>query len=72
MFELCWIWLSIFAFANAQNCKPSVTTVSGSAASERVCSGELIFSENFDTLDKNRWQHEETLGGGGVCTDDKS
>lgn len=58
--------MSIFAFANAQNCKPSLTTVSGPAALKLSCSGDLVFEENFDKLDKERWQHEQTFGGGGV------
>ncbi len=27
--------------------------------------GELIFEEEFDTLDFRKWQHEITLAGGG-------
>ena len=26
----------------------------------------LIFEDNFDSLDFNKWKHEITLGGGGV------
>ena len=27
--------------------------------------GELIFEDNFDFLDTNKWQHEITMAGGG-------
>lgn len=49
-------------------CKlPSVTTASGSAVKKSsFCSGELIFEDNFNKLDLEKWQHEHTLGGGGV------
>lgn len=47
-------------------CDPSVTTVSGSHAPATVCSGALIFADDFDELDFEKWQHENTLAGGGV------
>lgn len=51
-------------FGNA--CRtPSVTTVSGTNAPENFCSGDLIFEDNFDSLDENKWKHENTLAGGG-------
>lgn len=46
-------------------CTPTVTTVSGTDAPETFCSGDLIFEENFDTLNLSRWRHEITLAGGG-------
>lgn len=47
--------------------KASVTTASGSLVHQKAfCSGDLIFEDNFDRLDLERWQHEHTLGGGGV------
>lgn len=30
------------------------------------CSGDLIFEDNFDSLDLRRWENENSLGGGGV------
>lgn len=51
--------------AYAQVCTPSVTTVSGTHAPSNVCSGELIFEDNFDFLDTSRWKHEVSLAGGG-------
>ncbi|XP_075970504.1 beta-1,3-glucan-binding protein-like [Anticarsia gemmatalis] len=46
-------------------CKPSVTTVSGSKAPGQVCSGAMIFQDEFDNFDFGKWKHENTLGGGG-------
>uniref|UniRef100_A0A1B0D530 Uncharacterized protein n=1 Tax=Phlebotomus papatasi TaxID=29031 RepID=A0A1B0D530_PHLPP len=47
-------------------CVPSVTTVSGSHAPQgQICSGQMIFEDNFNDLDHGRWQHETTLAGGG-------
>lgn len=33
---------------------------------DRICSGQLIFEDNFRRLDRTVWQHENSLGGGGV------
>lgn len=46
-------------------CGPSITSVSGSAGFG-VCSGSLIFIENFNQLNKTKWQPEVTLSGGEV------
>jgi beta-glucanase (GH16 family) len=46
-------------------CRWTPTTVSGSKKPASVCSGQLIFEDNFDWLDQSKWQHETTLGGGG-------
>ena len=46
-------------------CDPTITTASGTRAPSSFCSGELIFEDNFDTLDESKWKHEITLGGGG-------
>ncbi|KAL3274990.1 hypothetical protein HHI36_019764 [Cryptolaemus montrouzieri] len=49
-----------------RQCIGSPTTTSGTLApKDPICSGDLIFEDNFDTLDMNIWQHEQTLGGGG-------
>lgn len=40
----------------ADNCKPTPTTASGWGAPKKICSGQLIFNENFNTLDKNKWK----------------
>lgn len=51
---------------NAEECKPSITTASGLNAPDKICSGQLIFEENFEKLDKKKWVPEVTLWGGGV------
>lgn len=44
----------------------SITTVSGlQSPQHNYCAGELIFEDNFDTLDKSKWLHENTMWGGG-------
>lgn len=49
-------------------CIPSVTTVSGTHAPGGViCSGQLLFEDDFNSFDLNKWSHEITIGGGGVC-----
>lgn len=53
-----------FTAASAQECVPSVTTVSGRAAASEVCSGELVFEDNFDTLDLTKWSQDVNLWGG--------
>lgn len=50
----------------ASACTPSVTTVSGTHAPATVCSGALIFADDFEEFDLEKWQHENTLAGGGV------
>lgn len=49
----------------AAACNPSATTVSGTHAPGNVCSGQLVFEENFNTLDQSKWRHEVTMSGGG-------
>ncbi|CAH1105417.1 unnamed protein product [Psylliodes chrysocephalus] len=46
-------------------CQESITSVSGRYSPKRkICSGDLIFEENFDLLRLDIWKHEQTLGGG--------
>lgn len=48
-------------------CTPSITKVSaGDVSLGQLCSGQLVLDEEFNSLDTNLWQHEITLGGGGV------
>lgn len=61
MFELIIVMLSITALSIATDCEPSITTASGWAAPIKICSGQLIFEENFDTLNKNKWKPEVTF-----------
>lgn len=50
-------------------CTPSPTTASGSQArAGPYCSGDLIFEDNFNHLDFEKWEHENTLAGGGVSS----
>jgi beta-glucanase (GH16 family) len=51
--------------ATSNGCQWTPTTVSGSKAPASVCSGQLIFEDNFDWFDQSKWQHEVTLAGGG-------
>lgn len=53
------------AACSAQVCNPTVTTASGTHAPSNFCSGDLIFEDNFNTLDQSRWKHEISLAGGG-------
>lgn len=46
-------------------CKKSPTTVSGTLAPSEFCSGDLIFEDNFDNFNLDKWEHEITLAGGG-------
>lgn len=58
--------IGIFYFIGWSNaCKPSLTEASGTKATRKICSGELIFQDNFMRLDESKWKHENTLSGGG-------
>jgi hypothetical protein len=57
--------LTVFHECRSQ-CTSSPTTISGShAPAGQICSGDLIFEDNFDEFDLKKWQHESTLAGGG-------
>lgn len=61
------IGCSAFLYVNPNACKYTPTTVSGTAAPfGHLCKGQLIFYEEFYKLNRKTWQHELTLGGGGV------
>lgn len=63
---MIWIvFLLTVIVTTAEACHWSPTTASGSKAPSGFCSGQLIFEDNFDSLDQSKWQHEVTLGGGG-------
>lgn len=49
------------------DCRPSVTKVSGYKAprEKTICSGALLFEDNFDYVDTSKWKFENTLAGGG-------
>lgn len=59
-------FLIIVGLVQAKQLTGTITKVSGSHAPKNFQAGDLIFEENFDTLDLSKWQHENTLGGGGV------
>lgn len=46
--------LMVWIFCS-KTCRTSVTTVAGSAAPHIVCSGDLLFEENFNHLDGYKW-----------------
>uniref|UniRef100_A0A7G3ACI8 Putative beta-13-glucan-binding protein-like isoform x4 n=1 Tax=Lutzomyia longipalpis TaxID=7200 RepID=A0A7G3ACI8_LUTLO len=48
------------------NCTKSQTIVSGTHAPQGdLCTGQLIFEDNFNDFNFAKWQHETTLAGGG-------
>lgn len=47
-------------------CNVPITKCSNFMCPKKFCSGELIFEENFNNLDKKIWEPEVTLLGGGV------
>ncbi|XP_058821628.1 beta-1,3-glucan-binding protein-like [Topomyia yanbarensis] len=56
----------VLAEEGTPKCTPSVTTASGTRApTGTICSGDLIFEDNFNFLDFEKWEHESTLAGGG-------
>lgn len=63
--KIC-ILLSAFVLVNADECRPTPTTASGSNAPQNICSGQLIFHEPFDNLDKQKWNPLVTFWDGGV------
>lgn len=53
-------------------CEKTVTTASlsgfkKSSNEKKLCSGDLIFEETFDSFDLDVWQHDITLNGDRVC-----
>jgi hypothetical protein len=52
-------------------CEKTVTTASlsgfkKSSSEKKVCSGDLIFEETFDSFDLDVWQHDLTFNGDDV------
>ena len=61
------VGLAVALEEQSPKCTVSVTTASGTKArAGPYCTGELIFEDNFNTLDFETWEHENTLSGGGV------
>lgn len=52
---------------HSSNAQCTVTKAYGTyAPTGDFCAGDLIFDEEFETFDLKKWEHEKTLGGGGV------
>lgn len=51
-------------------CQRSITKTSGRFAplARKLCSGQVIFEENFDAFNDKMWQHDVNMFGGGVST----
>lgn len=43
-------------------CVPSLTKVSGTAAPRSYCSGDVIFEDDFNCVNTQKWFFENTLG----------
>lgn len=63
---ICYLLVPIWFVAQLNACNPSNTTFSVFNVQQKVCSGQLIFEENFDELNKTIWTPEVSLWGGGV------
>lgn len=64
---ICVVQTYSYKFVNRNACQYTPTKVSGThAPTGRICKGQLLLDEQFDNFDKSLWQHELTLGGGGV------
>lgn len=64
------IYLSVviclsLASIGVTNGDKSLTTSKTNGVRRSHMSGELIFSDEFDQLDFDKWQHELTMSGGG-------
>lgn len=66
MLKITCLIFSIVIQLNAEECKPTISTASGTISPKKICSGQLIFDENFDELNKQKWIPEVTFFGGGV------
>lgn len=57
------------SYADVINCKPSSTSIiinnQNTKPISNFCSGDLIFNDDFDTLDRNVWKLENSMGVGG-------
>lgn len=58
-------FIFIWSISSVLACEPTLTTVIGTEAPQSFCSGDLIFEDNFNTLDRVKWYHEQSMWGGG-------
>lgn len=71
IFRVCVLAVSVYVvnIIYKNECVDTITTCSGTHAPlKKICSGDLIFEEHFNSLDMTKWEHEQTLSGGGVGT----
>ena len=54
-----------FFFVSQSLAEKSITTSLQNGVRKTHESGELIFEDNFDFLDFDKWEHEITMAGGG-------
>lgn len=66
MLQIICLVLGAAILSSADECKPSVTTASGPNAPQQICSGQLIFHEPFDVVNKQIWKPLSTFWDGGV------
>ncbi|ENN78827.1 hypothetical protein YQE_04710, partial [Dendroctonus ponderosae] len=67
MFEIVWLVVCCLIHLSNGDCVPSETIASGHLAKDAnsICAGDVVFEENFDQFDLEKWEHEITLSGGG-------
>lgn len=56
---MVWIFCS-------KRCETTVTSIGGFAAPHIVCAGDLLFDEQFISLDKHKWHRSVAFSGGDV------
>lgn len=66
MIKIICIVLSVAIFVSTDDCKPSITTASGPDAPQKICSGQLVYHEPFDDVNKTKWAPLVTFWDGGV------
>ncbi|XP_018331866.1 beta-1,3-glucan-binding protein-like [Agrilus planipennis] len=59
------LYILFCLYDTGESCSKSVTRVGGSCSSCTICSGDVVFEDNFDTFQLSKWEHEVTLSGGG-------
>ena len=57
--------LMLFIASPISRAEPSITTSVQNGIRKTHEAGELIFEDNFDFLDFDKWEHEITMSGGG-------